>query len=155
MGNTIWTCQEDAYIMWGVRKDDLSKESVRKGREKRPYISDDDPKVIELAEKLSNRYGTKRSAQAVCNRFMSLTQAIRYGSTLECITNSIIEEAYDDKNYAFMETQFIQAEQAGSEAIWTEGGPHYLMIDVSVFHDEWQANNKNVWSCINKATVCD
>ncbi len=155
MGNTIWTCEEDAYIMWGVRKDDLSKESVRKGREKRPYISDDDPKVIELAEKLSNRYGTKRSAQAVCNRFMSLTQAIRYGSTLEGITNSIIEEAYDDANHSFMQTKFIQSEQSGNEDIWSEKGPHYLMIDVSIFYDEWKANNKNVWSCINAATVCD
>ena len=155
MGNTIWTCEEDAYIMWGVRKDDLSKESVRKGREKRPYISDDDPKVIELAEKLSNRYGTKRSSQAVCNRFMSLTQAIRYGSTLEGITNSIIEEAYDDANHSFMQTKFIQSEQSGNEDIWLEKGPHYLMIDVSIFYDEWKANNKNVWSCMNAATVCD
>jgi len=54
-----------------------------------------------------------------------------------------------------MQTKFIQSEQSGNEDIWLEKGPHYLMIDVAIFYDEWKANNKNVWSCINAATVCD
>ena len=155
MGNKIWTIQEDAFLMHGVRKHSLSKESTRKERKKRPYISEDDPKIIELAEKLSNRYDSDRSPQALANRFMSLTQALRYGSTLDGITDSIIQEAFEEADYGFSDTMTIQSEQSGNEDIWKTKGPHYLMIDLATFYKEWNANNKNVWSCINQATVCD
>ena len=55
MGNQIWTIQEDAYLMHGVRHYNLAKESKRQARKNLFYISDIDEKAIKLAEKLSER----------------------------------------------------------------------------------------------------
>ena len=153
MGNTIWSPQEEAHLLSKAREFKLAKISTIKGNEGTPYLPSDCAKVQELAEDISNKYGTNRKVGALITKYRDMMTLVGKvdGLTVDTITDSYIDKAVMDSECSILSLR-LEHMQNSFEGI--EPGSNYLMIDLIDFKKAWSNGKNNVWDCLHEATVC-